>query len=124
MNSRDPKLIALLFNEFISNRDLEGLSGLMSPDHTFIDRTGAISRPKSVMVESWRKFFAACPKYYNTFSRIDSDGDAVSIAGFAYWSEEQPYDPVLWSARIADDRVAEWRVLDDTPGNRKLLNLT
>lgn len=33
MNIRDPKLIALQFNEFINNQDIEGLSGLMTDDH-------------------------------------------------------------------------------------------
>ena len=39
MTQRDPKLIALLFNERINNLDLEGLVNLMTDDHTFIDST-------------------------------------------------------------------------------------
>jgi predicted SnoaL-like aldol condensation-catalyzing enzyme len=123
MNSRDPKLFALLFNECIANRDLEGLAALMSEGHTFIDRTGTISQPKEYMVKAWKKFFASFPDYKNTFSRVESAGNTVSIVGYAFWSEEQPYDPVLWSARVEDDLIAEWRVYEDTPENRRLLNL-
>jgi predicted SnoaL-like aldol condensation-catalyzing enzyme len=123
MNSRDPKLVVLLFNECIANQNLEGLAALMSEGHTFIDRTGEISQPKAFMVQAWGKFFAAFPDYSNTFSRVESIGDTVSIVGHAFWSKEQPYDPVLWSARIDGGLVAEWRILEDTPENRKLLNL-
>ncbi len=123
MNSRDPKLIALLFNECITNQNLEGLSALMSEDHTFIDHTGAISRPKDFMINAWKSFFAACPKYKNTFSRLESASSTVSIVGHAFWSEEKPFDPVLWRARIENDLVAEWRIYEDTPENRKFLNL-
>jgi len=42
MNSRDPKLIVLLFNECINNQDVEELTSLMTEDHTFIDRKGEI----------------------------------------------------------------------------------
>jgi len=38
MNTRDPKLISLLFNEAIKNQDIDTLSDLMTEDHTFIDR--------------------------------------------------------------------------------------
>ena len=123
MNSNDPKLIVLLFNECISGQNLEGLSALMSDDHAFIDPAGTVSQPKAFMVDAWKRFFAAFPKYKNTFSRVESSGNTVSISGFAFWSEEKPHDTVLWSARIENDLVAEWRIHEDTPANRRLLHL-
>jgi hypothetical protein len=42
MNTKDPKLIALQFNDCINNQDLEGLSLLMTDDHAFIDREGNV----------------------------------------------------------------------------------
>jgi hypothetical protein len=123
MNTRDPKLVALLFNECITHRNLEGLAGLMTEDHAFIDRVGKVSTPKELMVKGWKDFFVAFPHYKNTFSRIESSGNVVAIVGYAYWSAEQPYDPVLWRARIEEDLVAEWRIYDDTLENRALLRL-
>lgn len=123
MNTRDPKVVALLFNECITHQNLEGLAGLMTEDHAFIDRAGKISTPKDIMVKGWKEFFTAFPHYKNTFLRVESNGNIVAIVGYAYWSTEQPYDPVLWSARIEEDLVAEWRIYEDTPANRALLHL-
>jgi hypothetical protein len=123
MVSRDPKLVALLFNECITRQDIVALGALMSDDHTFIDSAGTTSRPKEFMIKSWEKFFELFPDYQNTFSRLESIGNIVSIVGFAYWKIEKPYDPVLWSVRIENNLVAEWRIHEDTPENRKLLHL-
>jgi len=123
MNSKDPKLIALLFNECINAQDLDGLSRLMTGGHTFIDRDGTVHKSKSVMVDSWRRFFEMCPRYRNTFTRIESRNDLVIILGHAFWSEEQPYDPAIWTAKIENDLVAEWRVHADSEENRKALHI-
>ena len=123
MNSRDPKLIALLFNECINDKDLNGLTRLMSEDHAFIDREGRTHQPKQVMIDGWRDFFKMFPDYRNTFDRIESRENLVVILGHAYWSEKQTYDPVIWTATIVDDLAREWRVCEDTAGNRKRLKL-
>jgi predicted SnoaL-like aldol condensation-catalyzing enzyme len=123
INARDPKLTALLFNESINNQDIHGLSRLMTDDHTIIVREGVTVRGKQPNIEGWAEFFAQFPNYRNTFTRVESKDELVIIVGFAYWSESQPYDPVIWTARIEGDRVAEWRIYDDTELNRKELGL-
>lgn len=57
MNSRDPKLTALMFNERINARDVEGLSALMTDDHRFVDREGGRHAGKDRMTEGWQTFF-------------------------------------------------------------------
>ncbi|MFW9823820.1 MAG: hypothetical protein ACFFE4_12830 [Candidatus Thorarchaeota archaeon] len=37
---RDPKLIALQFNEYINNQDINGLANLMTDNHIFIGYYG------------------------------------------------------------------------------------
>jgi predicted SnoaL-like aldol condensation-catalyzing enzyme len=123
MNTKEPKLTALQFNKCINNRDLNGLEQLMTEDHAFIDRVGNVSHSREVMVRSWKKFFEMCPEYKNTFTRIESKDTLVTILGHAYWSEQQPYDPVIWTATIVDDRVREWHIYADTEENRKRFNL-
>ena len=119
MIPKDPKLIALRFNDCINSKDLDGLARLMTDDHTFVDREGVVHKPKGAMVEAWRKFFVAFPLYRNTFNELKSDGNDVAILGHAYWSEKQPYDPVIWSATIANDLVREWKIHNDSEENRK-----
>jgi ketosteroid isomerase-like protein len=124
MNTKDPKLTTLLFNECINNRDLEGLACLMTEDHTFIDRDGKVDEPKEKMVKGWKEFFEMFPLYRNTFVRVESKGDVVVVLGYAYWSEKQPYDPVIWTATIVNDLVREWRIYADTKENRAKFNIT
>ena len=119
MNTEDPKLVALQFNDCINSQDLGGLALLMTEDHAFIDREGNVHQPKQVMVDGWKEFFKTFPKYRNTFNRVESRGNLVVMLGYAYWLEEQPHDPVIWTATIVNDLVREWRVYADTPENRK-----
>lgn len=124
MNTQDPKSIALAFNDCITRQDINGLAGLMTEDHTFIDREGKISRPKKVMIEGWKKFFEMFPRYKNTFTRVESKDDLVTMLGYAYWSEEQPRDNAIWTATVVEDLVAEWRIYYDTDENRRIFQLS
>jgi len=123
MNMRDPKLTALQFNECINNQDLTGLARLMTDDHAFVDRDGSVHQPKQVMVDGWGEFFKTVPEYKNTFNRLESRDNLFIIVGFAYWSQKQPYDPVMWAATIDSDLVREWCIYADTEMNRKQLGL-
>jgi len=123
MNTVDPKLTALQFNEHIDNQNIEGLSGLMTDDHTFIDREDAVYRGKETMTRSWMEFFRSYPGYHNTFTRVESHGDVVILIGYATWSKGTPPDHAIWKATIRDDRVAEWRIYEDTEENRALLGI-
>jgi ketosteroid isomerase-like protein len=121
MNTKDPKLVALQFNESINKQDIKGLSGLMTDDHTFIDRAGKIDKGKESMTRGWIEFFKHFPDYKNTFTRVESQEDLVILIGYAYWSESNKYDPAIWTARIENDHVAEWRIYEDTSETRRRL---
>jgi len=123
MNSKDPKLVALRFNECINNQDLDGLARLMTDGHTFIDREDKVHQPKEFMIQSWKHFFETFPKYRNTFTRVQSRDNLVVMLGHAYWSEEQSYDPAIWTASIVNGLVREWRIYPDTEANRKAFRL-
>lgn len=126
MNTKDPKLTALQFNECINAQDIEGLSNLMTEDHTCIIRRGGkveVEKPRERMIEVWKKFFSMFPDYKNTFTRVESKDDLVIITGYAFWSEKEPHDPAIWTAKIVEDLVAEWCIYDDTEENRKKLSI-
>ncbi|MGA1978241.1 MAG: nuclear transport factor 2 family protein [Bacteroidales bacterium] len=124
MRKTDPELIAKKFNDCINAGDLEGLTKLMTDDHTFIDRDGTRTKSKKKMTDSWKSFFEMFPKYKNTFTMIRSTGNLVTMTGYAIWTDERPCDNVIWTARISSDLVSEWRIYEDTDLNRQLLNLT
>ncbi len=123
MNSIDPKLTALQFNEYINNPDIVGLSGLMTEDHTFIDREGNGDKGKESMTNGWICFFKSFPEYKNTFIRVQSQDDLVVIYGYAIWKKSSEPDYVIWTARIEDDLIAEWRIYEDTEENKRRFNL-
>ena len=123
MNVKDPKLTALQFNECINAQDIDGLSALMSEDHTFIDREDETCAGKQKMTQGWIEFFESFPEYRNTFIRVESHDDLVILTGYATWSKGAEPDHVIWTARIENDLVAEWRVHHDTEENRKRFNI-
>lgn len=122
MNLNNSITIVKAFNDCINNQDIDGLAALMSEDHTFIDRDGSSHGPKSHMVEGWKQFFEMFALYKNTFDKIMADGDEVFVLGFAYWSEKEPYDPVIWTAKIENNLIAEWWVYEDSDETRKKFN--
>ncbi|MFX0022820.1 MAG: hypothetical protein ACFE9S_10860 [Candidatus Hermodarchaeota archaeon] len=118
---KDPKLIALQFNEYISNQDIEGLSSLMTEDHIFIDRA---NEQYEDMVNGWKEFFNKFPTYKNHFHKVESRGSLVFLLGYAKWSKDSlEKDYAIWTAKIENDLVSEWRIYEDTEENRKLLEL-
>ena len=123
MDLKDPISITQAFNDCINNQDIEGLADLMTDSHVFIDRAGESHGPKAKMVDGWKHFFLMFPDYRNTFEKIKSVGNQVFVLGYAYWNEEEPYDPVIWVATFENDLISEWRIYEDTTENRKKFNL-
>ena len=75
------------------------------------------------MTQNWRKFFEMVPNYKNTFTRIESYQNNVTIVGYAFWSDDQPHDSVIWTAKISNNLIQEWRIYNDTEQSRRVLNL-
>ncbi|MEW6051500.1 MAG: nuclear transport factor 2 family protein [Candidatus Zixiibacteriota bacterium] len=113
----------LAFNDCITRHDLEGLSALMTEDHTFIDRDNNTVKGKAAMTNAWREFFKQFPDYKNTFMRVEARGDKVVMIGYATWSKGAEPDPAIWVARIENGLVMEWRIYYDTDENRKMLGV-
>ena len=123
MSSQKMISIVNAFNDCINKQDITGLSKLMAEDHCFIDRDGESFGPKVALVAGWKQFFRDFPRYRNTFEKLAVADNLVAVRGYAYWNEEEPHDPVIWTGTIAGDLISEWRVLDDTPENRKRFKL-
>lgn len=117
------KKIALQFNTSINKRDLEGLASFMAENHVFIDTEGHAIKGKNACVEAWQGFFQQFPDYKNIFKTVTSRDDLVLIIGYSTCSFEPLNGPALWTAKIQDDKVVEWRVYTDTEENRKALKI-
>jgi ketosteroid isomerase-like protein len=119
----DPKLIVLQFNQCINDRDIHGLSALMSDDHVFIDSSEEIHKGKEMMVDGWTEFFNSYPNYRNHFSIVESRDNLVLMIGHSTCSYDPLDGPALWTAKVENGLVSEWSVYLDTLENRKMLNL-
>lgn len=115
--------MAVRFNACINDRDLAGLAELMPNDHRFVDSAEGVVAGKPACLAAWRGFFNAFPDYRNVFSTLSARGDVVTIVGHSVCAEPNLAGPALWTATVRDGQVAEWRVFEDTPQARRLLNL-
>ena len=118
----DPRALTVTFNEHINNRHLDGLAILMTDD-TFIDTAGHAIRGKSACLEAWRGFFKSFPDYRNVFERLVVEDTTVVVVGHSSCSDVRLDGPALWVAQAGDDKLAEWRVYEDTPTNRSMLGI-
>ena len=116
--------IALRFNEKINARDLTGLSDMMTKEHVFIDSSDETHKGRNEMILGWAEFFRKYPDYRNNFIQVLVKDKVVIMLGFS----ECSYDPLdgdaIWTAKIENGLVAEWRVYDDTPDNREKFSLS
>ncbi len=119
MDSFDIMMVALKFNVKINKRGLDGLTEFMTPDHTFIDSEGEVYEGREAMKEGWRDFFSSYPNYRNIFTRVQVEDDFVAMVGYSTCSHGPLDGPALWSARVREGLVSEWRVYEDTPQNRR-----
>jgi ketosteroid isomerase-like protein len=110
MDSSKLMLTALKFNEKINQRDLEGLTEMMTDDHMFIDNFGETTKGKDVMKEGWRDFFNKYPDYRNIFTCVTVQDNVVVMVGYSTCSYKPLDGPNIWTARISDELVSEWRV--------------
>ena len=117
--NKDPKLIVLQFNECINNRDLDGLSHLMADDYVFIDSTNDVQIGKENSIQGWARFFDQFPDYLNHFTTLESKDNCVLVIGHSTCSHEGLHGPAIWTAKVENGLIVEWRIYLDTPKNRR-----
>lgn len=112
------------FNECINARDLEGLSRLMSDDHVFIDTANNATKGRAACLQAWRRFFGAFPDYRNEFEEMRTTQGVAAVIGHSSCPDPRLSGPALWQAKVEDGLIAQWRVFEDTPENRRALGLS
>jgi predicted SnoaL-like aldol condensation-catalyzing enzyme len=123
MTTVDPKQVALQFNKYINQQNIQGLISLMTDEHQFIDRGDNLVRGKETMTDAWTSFFKLFPEYQNNFERVESNGNLVILYGYATWKKGEAPDHAIWTATIENDLVAEWSIYENTEENRKNFEL-
>ena len=114
-----PPLAAVVsFVDCVNRGDLDGLTGLMTPDHRLVvlDEDPLVGRDASR--QAWAGYFAAFPSYVIHPRELAADGPRVSVVGTTTGShlglpdDEEMQLEVLWLAEVVDGRLSLWRVAD------------
>ena len=123
---KDPQSIALMFNECITNADLEGLVALMTHDHTFIDMADNICTGRDFCRDSvWQPFFEQFRGYRNIFGDIRTEGSVVTMRGYLVCDDSR-LDNVMaiWVGTMEGEKVKQWRIYPDNLENCVILGMS
>lgn len=102
----------------------------MTADHRFVDMAGDAEEGREVMRAGWADYFARFPDYMIHLSHFFVREDAAILIGRTTGSHLQLprhaefQEPVIWSARVANGLVAEWRLYPDTPEVHRELDIS
>ena len=125
METLQQRDVVLRFNECINSRNIAGLAELMTDNHAFIDSANNVFSGKEKALEAWKSFFDSFSDYHNVIEHVAVfTDDRVTLVGHSRCSDARLEGPAIWFAKIEDGRIAEWRVYEDSPENRRQLALT
>jgi limonene-1,2-epoxide hydrolase len=119
----DPKKIVREFHDCINDKDIDGLSRLISDDHRFIDMEEGLDEGRRDVISSWKGLFEIFPDYKNICEKISLDDNLVKIEGHSHCSDKRLCGPTIWTAKVNENKITEWRVYEDNSQNRELLNM-
>ena len=71
------------FVERINAHDVEGIVGLLAPDHRFVDSLGTVFEGEESLRAGWRGYLRMVPDYLIEIERLIDDGEAVILIGHA-----------------------------------------
>jgi len=119
---RSPVDVVLAFLEKINQHDVEGLVGLLSEDHVFVDSLGSPLQGREKLRAGWRSYFTMCPDYSVSHEEIFASGNVVATFGSAggtistqgeLKAENRWRIPAAWIASVRNGQLTEWRVYAD-----------
>lgn len=119
---RDYKYAVLSYIEKINERDVPGLSGLITDDFQLVDPFGKTVNGREATERSWKELFKMFPDYEITVQHILQNENLVSVVGTAKGTyavkgrllpENSWQVPAAWKAVVKKGQVAEWRVFMD-----------
>ena len=115
------KHVAVGFVDAINTQDMDALTQLMGDKHIFVDAQGNFYEGCTALRNAWREFFFMFPNYQMYVEQIIEAQSMVVLIGSAsggYTACPNDDDswqlPTVWTAKIDNNRVQEWRMYADT----------
>jgi len=115
--------IILEFIDFINKHNIEGMAGLLSEDHIFIDAHNNSVTGKENMIASWKIYFEWFPDYTIETCDIIQGETCTAVFGFAngtFRSLHNPernnhfHLPAAWRVIVENNKIKQWQVYSDT----------
>jgi ketosteroid isomerase-like protein len=122
--------VALAFVARINAHDVDGIVGLLTPDHVFIDSLGSTLRGPDSLRQGWKAYLERFPDYAVEVTEQLCRGHVVVLLGKARGTyrvngrlpRENFWEiPAAWRAVIRNERVAEWQVYCDNDPARRIM---
>ena len=130
MSLMTPREVVLAFVDRISHQDVDGLAGLMTEDHLFVDGGGQEARGREHMRQGWGIYYSWVPDYFIHVEQILVEGHLALLigkAGGTYRPAQGKTEncrweiPAAWKAVVRGNKVAEWRVYADNEPMYRLM---
>jgi dipeptidase E len=117
------------FIEKINEHDIEGLAGLMTGDHIFIDSMGIIAKGKDFMKKAWEGYLDWFPDYEIKIDYITLNDETAGLFGKARgtFSGKESNGKnnfelnAAWRAKVEDGKISEWQVYADNEEVREII---
>ena len=125
-----PLAVAKAFVHYINAHDVDGLAGVMTEDHRFVDSLGQVVTGRESMRAGWLGYFGMVPDYQLAIESWLCEGQVVVALGKAggTYSPDSVRGPSReWScpaaccAVVRGTLVEEWRVYADNEPLRRLI---
>jgi ketosteroid isomerase-like protein len=131
-----PTAVVIGFIDRINRGDARGLGELMTDDHQLLVYDEPPVSGRDANIAAWQGYADAYPGYVIYPRRLAEPDDLgsgtagrVAVLGTTTGShlglpdEEERKLTLIWLAEAVDGRLRSWRLLPDTPENRKDLGL-
>ncbi len=121
MNATPSRIVEKLV-DCINAHSVDGIVGLLSEDHLFVDGVGQAIRGKGAMREAWKTYLEWMPDYRIDIELEFERENDVGLFGTASGTyavggelrrENRWSIPAAWRAVVRDGKVSEWHVYAD-----------
>lgn len=127
MNAVD---VAMAFVDRINAHDADGLSTLMTEDHSFVDGDGERHTGREAMRKGWGDYFEMVPDFWIKIEKIFQKENTVALFGrsggtYVPSGKLDPQNawevPAAWQVIIQADKVLTWQVYVDSDPLRRII---
>jgi uncharacterized protein (TIGR02246 family) len=123
------RAVVLSFVRKINAHDVEGLAGLMTEDHFFVDSLGRSFKGIEKLRKGWTEYFELFSNYTVTVTDVFEKRGTIVLLGTATGIYVNPKSkertrwkvPAAWKAVVSKGKICEWRVFADNFETMKLV---